>query len=741
MKIAYIGSTDKLAETIVERMIQEGDDVYLVSKKPLSKKGSLSRHRFYRTPRNSENFQHLLQSISPDCILFAGNYFFDNGPLPQGADEDITLLAQTLRVAATFSRVKVILLSSIEVYGNTGQKVNESAPCAPVSESGIHFVRKEQLLTLYRQLPNVESTILRVSQLYSDHPSENGKDFLSKSFNAVMLREGWMQGGVFQPLNVSDLADAVKRVIDNPCRPVFNVCGDNELTAEQLHALICQYENKESCVVKWENPAYITLASNELIKRELGWRDFHNLPQQLANGEIHFSKAPKKKRAKKKGIIPKPVRQFIENLLIFAFFFAIDYFTGSNSLLSQVNWMMIYVILISVSYSIYQSAFAAVLASAAYLFGQHLGVFDFNSFDVYAGSVLAIMEFVFLGLLVSYTTNMLRERNKSLSLDLDILKDEYSDIKAINDENVLIKNEYETRLLTSKTGFPKLYSMISRLMVQEPDRILMETMQIIAELVQTNTVAVYQGQAGSPWLRLVGSLNEESTMGAGKTWNISESPHIYDAVMLGELYQGEFGSDEPAVVLPVICGDVTAIIVIKILPYESENLYHINLLKTMSLLLRDSMEKALQYEDMSREKHYYSKTDILKPSAFSKRLALAQEKAEKDIAEYCLIELSYSGSIIDAAKIASELLRVTDCLGTNGEGRLFALLNNTGVDSLDNLKQRLAQNDITVCSIFDGRDPSVNENLYQDIGLAAACFAEGEDDGDIEALHNVVVDQ
>ena len=234
---------------------------------------------------------------------------------------------------------------------------------------------------------------------------------------------------------------------------------------------------------------------------------------------------------------------------------------------------------------------------------------------------------------------MLREDARSVRQDLEMLKEEYEDLKDINEENVLIKNEYEQRLLTSKSGFPKLYDLISRLMVQEPDRILLEAMQVISELVRTDTVAVYHGQAGSPWLRLVGALSESSVMD-GKSWNLSDSPKICDAVMRGELYQGEFGSGEPAIVMPIVCQDVPeAVVLIKKLPYECETLYHINLLKTMSLLLRDSMEKALRYEELSREEHYVKDTDILKPEAFRKQILLAGEKAEKCMAEYCVVEL------------------------------------------------------------------------------------------------------
>ena len=167
-------------------------------------------------------------------------------------------------------------------------------------------------------------------------------------------------------------------------------------------------------------------------------------------------------------------------------------------------------------------------------------------------------------------------------------------------------------------------------------------------------------------------------------------PRIYDAVVRGELYQGEFGSGEPAVVLPIVGqGASEVVVLIKTLPYACETLYHVNLLRTMSLLLRDSMGKALQYEELSRESNYVKDTNILKPEAFRKRVILAREKAEKCMAEYCVVELVHSGSTEEAAGLVGQTLRMTDCLGIDEDGKLFALLNNTDAGNLEYLQKRL----------------------------------------------------
>ena len=688
MKIVYIGAGGALAEALAERMGQEGNDVYLLSDKaPAKKTKGVSLHRFYRSPRKGENFGKLLRSIAPDCVIFAGNDYI-SGVQGEGSDEDVTLLARSLRAVSAFPQVRFILLSSTEVYGAAGERVDESAVCAAVSERGIRFIQEEQLVELYQKQHGMDCVVLRASQIYSDRPREDQGDFLSRTFSAVVQAKGRMPANMFQPLHVSDLVDAVKRVADAGMQRIYNVCGDIEISAQRLYQLVCWQQGVQEQAVRWEGPDFATLADSSLIREELGWSNFRNLEEQLKKGEITYKRVKTKDR-NKKVTIPADIRQTVENLVLFEAFFLLSSFCGSHSLFSQIDWLMVYVILIAISYNIYQSALAAILASAAYLYSQDLSILEMTAFHSYADAVQIFMQYVSLGLIVSYTTNTLKQEVWSVRLDLDMLKEEYEDLKAVNDENVLIKNEYEERLLTSKTGFPKLYDLTSRLMVLEPERILMETMQVISELVRTDTVAVYQGQAGSPWLRLVGALSDSSVM-EGKSWNLSNFPKIYTAVAQGRLYQGKLGSGEPAIVLPIVCRDSpAAVVLIKTLPYECETLYHVNLLKTMSLLLRDSMEKALQYEELSRPERFVEDTDIMKPETFRKRVRLAEEKAEKSMAEYCVVELAYSGSLKEAAAAVSRVLRVADCLGTDGEGKLFVLLNNTGAESLEYLRERL----------------------------------------------------
>ena len=323
MKVVYIGKSDELAEKLAERLGQEGDDVYILSDKasPRKPKG-ISLRRFYRSPHKGESFGKLLHSISPDCVIFAGNHYISSIHAEE-ADEDVILLAQSLRTAAAFPQAKFILLSSTEVYGNTGEKVDESAELAVVGERGIRFIREEGLLGIYRKQRGMNAVILRASQLYTNRPKEGEGDFLSRSFSAAVQAEVCIPADVFQPLHVSDFVDAIKRVMDVGTHYIYNVCGSCQISAKRLYQLVCQQEKIQERAVRWEDPGCVTLADSDRIRQELGWSDFRNLEEQMLGGEIIYERTPAEGRDKKKRVIPTVIRQLVENLLLFAIFFAV----------------------------------------------------------------------------------------------------------------------------------------------------------------------------------------------------------------------------------------------------------------------------------------------------------------------------------------------------------------------------------------------------------------------------------
>lgn len=697
MKAAYIGTKNQLSEAFMERMGKEGNEVYQLSTAGCSRdvQGKF-RHRYYQISLSGDTFRKVLKSISPDWIVFAGEYYMDS--IYQEAEEaDVALLTRTVQILRELKEAKLILLSSSEVYGMCEGKADERQGLMPVTEKGIRFAREEQILELYGKQFGLNLTVARSSHLYADRAQEGGKDFLSRAFSNITGEKEVMQiaDDSLQPLHVSDFVDGIKRIMDAGKQGIYNVTGSHSVSRRHIYEII-EEKMSEKREVSWLEARGGTAADNSLIKKELEWTDFRKLENQLAADEIEFVRKKEKRERRKKSRFPAALRRTVENAVIFASFFAVCYVSSSHSLFSRIDWLTIYVILISVYMGIRQSALAVILAGGAYLYLQDLSILEMTNFYSYAGSVLKIMEFVFLGLVVSYTTDMLRENLRDAHRELEMRNEEYDELKKINDENVMIKNEFEGRLLDSKTGFPRLYQVVSRLMVLQPDRIFMEIVHIIAEMLHTDTAAVYLVRENSPYLRLANALNEASVQG-GKSWDISGLPQLGACMNAGELYQGNIWEGEPSVVMPIqYQGKCVAAVLVKSIPYESNTLYYINLLKTLSLLLREAVGRAMDYEKLVQEELYIEETDVMKPEAFRRNVALAREKEEKQLARYCVARITCPGDWKDGYRVLAEKLRTTDYLGLGEDGSLYVLLNNTEAEDVGFLQKRLKESNIAV---------------------------------------------
>lgn len=250
---------------------------------------------------------------------------------------------------------------------------------------------------------------------------------------------------------------------------------------------------------------------------------------------------------------------------------------------------------------------------------------------------------------------------------------------------------FEGERASKSDELQNIYDLMRSLHTEELDSTLIEIMQVLPKLIQTKTISIYYCQQGSCWLRLMDSLNEESVMG-GKSWNVSENTKIFDAIKKGEVYQGMFNDDEPDIIIPIIYKDTfTFVIVMKSLPYKFKSFYYINLLKVISLLLECFVEKTLLYEEMSKEENYIENTEILNSEAFKRRVSLAQEKLNRNMSEYCVVEIMYKGSLYDIAEKINKVIRVTDCLGIDDKNRLFMLLSNTNSKDSKYLRNRILE--------------------------------------------------
>lgn len=697
MKVAYFGEFDNLTAGILERLKKEEKDVFLLSDKAMVKENkTFSKYHNYILTGETDETRRIFSSVSPDVVIFEGvGYLNEEWDVEQS--KNLSMLSQILEECVSLKDCMFVFFSATEVYGKAMDKATEDMEPHPQTLKGMWMLQEEDMVRNYQKYQGLKATILRLAPVFSGEISEASKDTFGRMYGNIMsVTELEVEEQQMQPVHVSDVADSLIRVLNNGKTEIYNVSSSEAVNkSDIMRGMIDKSERIVQLNVSepLQKEPYIV---NDKIKKELEWTDFWSIKETLDNNSIKFVQLRDAVKEKKKGSIAKGgFRRTIENIVLFLIFAAAFLLTSNHSLFSQVDWLLIYVIIVSLGYGVKQGALSVAFSSVLYLISQGRNILEMTNFYSYAESVLMIVEFVFFGIVVGYTADMLKEENRIHRQELGRITEAYEKLKVINDKNVLLKNEYEKRVLDAKTSLPRLYSIINRITVLDTARIFMEVLNVIKDLMQTETVAVYRVSANSSYLRLIDSLNKESVM-EGNSWNLKNYPAIEEAIRDNRLYEGNTWRNEPAIVLPISSSKgCEAVIVIKELSMEARSLYSINVLRTLLVLISDSIEKALQYDSALRESKYVKNTNILIPEEFKKAVTLAEEKMQRRMADCCIIKIHIVDDIMDTYQNAQKMFREMDIWGIDEKDGLYVLLGNTSEQEADIVLERLNKSGIS----------------------------------------------
>lgn len=704
MKVMLVGEKEEFTKVLLERINKEGDEAYFLAKEDFPFKDKVhTKHKYYCLDIKNEILNIIFESVKPDVVIFSGGKYMgaqDVAEYRWESDGYLQLLEKILQNISRFPLSKFIYLSNTTVYGNENKICKENTMNHIPSILGLTMAAGEYMVKQYGKTYGIQTHILRSSPLYGDVFEKEQHDFLNQWILNLLSQETIYikKNSFLQPLHIKDFVDAIFRVIENGKEEIYNVTSDNIFLVKDGYQKLMNLLEIQKEIIELPEEK-ISVMDDAKIRKELEWMNLHTLEERFLN-EKSFKKLKKEQKREKekknkqmKRKIPTAVRHVCENIVVFAVFFLLYYASQSNTLFMKVDWLLIYVMLISVCWGLRQSLLAILCASLAYLFMNKVNFLEMSNFYSYAESTLMIAEFILLGIIISYTIDVLKENIRDEERKYKILRNDYGQLRKINRENVVIKEEYEKRLLVSQSGIPTLYSLIKRLMVSSSDKVLVETMNIISERMETNTVAIYFMNMEDSKLFLINALNRESRT-ERKRWNILLKENIKDAIENDKIYEGDIWNNEPAYLLPIRYKEKQKIlIVVKEVPYTSHTLYHLNLLRTLHLMINDFMSQALHYENHIRNRRYIRDTDILVSDEFEKKVSLAKQKMERNVADYRLVKI-YDENLEKIESVLTPILQITDCIGKGKDGSLYVLLNDVRDEDLKALIQKLTIQEI-----------------------------------------------
>lgn len=701
MKILFIGECDSFSSTLVDKHVKEGDSVSIIAAHDFGKEIKPKHdYKWYHYQAENLNVERIFSSIRPFQVIFAGSLFgADEWHYEPSSNRYLSELLNILNLSAKYQVNKFIYLSSTEVYQHDKSNlIDENGPYGAKTYKGLLSVQGETLVKETGALLSLKTLILRFSDLYGYKPEEDRHDFVNdlgqqfRSLEEIHIDKNRS----YSPLHLSDAVEAVFRCAGNTPSNLYNVSSSTQINAMTL-AITLKKQLKASASLLAEQGITSNQVDSKLIKKELEWGELRNFEDYLnsyktSDKALQTDKKPVETEERKARLV---IIQTVENIVSFAVMATLSTMFKDHSILKNVDLMTIYIVSISLFFGIRQSILSIILTFAFYLFGLQFDFGNFIHIILNADTFLKLAQYIFMGVVVGYTVDQYKTSFEQKSIEKDFLENEYNELKEINDSNVMIKHQYEKRLISYKTSLPRLYAITNQLDTLDPEVLFSSIIHVLVDVLETETVSVYSYDTKNGYARLISAKNDESIF-LGKSFKLSDHQELQHKLLENDIFVGDqWSQDSPAMAGPIFYkGNIIAIILIKQMAFESLNLYQVNLLRTLTSLISSSFIKAYQYEEKIHSEKYIANTEILISPEFKHLIDIKRNDSEQAIADYTLLRLSHTEAPSTYYFKIMSLFRSTDYFGVDSQDRIHVLLRNTATQDIAFVENRLKDKDI-----------------------------------------------
>ncbi|KAF0224593.1 MAG: hypothetical protein FD179_1451 [Erysipelotrichaceae bacterium] len=702
MKILYFGACDSFSAQFIDKHAKEENSVSIISRREFDKitKPKL-KYIWYNYPSDSVNIDRIFSNTKPQHVVFASNLFGDEEWVyDANTNHYLSELLNVLNLAAKYSIDKFIFLSSTEVYKQYDNEiVTENSEIAPTTYKGILSAQAEALVNQVGSMNALKTLILRVGDLYGYKPDEERKDFLNniihqlQKLNEITLNKNHK----LAPLHINDAIEALFRCDGNTPSSIYNIAGNVQYDAMDIAIAVKKKLNSSASLTLQQGTNQTNKIDSKRIKSELEWGEIYTVEETLANMQISTLVEKDEvlvKQIKKETSNPVLIH-LIENVVFFIVMATLSTMFKDHSVLKNVDLMTIYIVSIALFFGIKQSILSIILTFGFYLYGLQFDFGNFINVVLNADTFLKLAQYIFMGVVVGYTVDQFKTNQAQLTIEKEYLDHEYSELKEINDANVMIKHQYEKRLISYKTSLPRLYAITNQLDSLDPEILFSSIIKVLVDVLETDSVSVYSYDNRNGYARLIGAKNEESVF-MGKSFKLSDHKELENKLFENDIYIGnQWANGSPAMAGPIYHkGKIIAIILIKSMTFDSLNLYQINLLRTLTSLISSSFIRAYQYEEKVHNEKHLANTEILVTSEFKRLIELKRIDSEQTVARYTLLKLDHTEDPTSYYFKVLNLFRSTDYFGVDSQNRIHVLLGNSTAQDVSFVETRLKDKDI-----------------------------------------------
>ena len=717
MKILIVGEYGFFCNHLAERLEREGNEIYIVNRKRGDKKNKLlCKHVHFQCELSSSKLEDIFKGILPNAVIFLGaqDEGFWQGDYNKAENEFLSGLINVLKNARLFKVNKFIFLSSDEVYTVEENKfVNELEDVVPATIRGNILIEAESLCERWEKSYGLNSLSVRMPEIYGPRQYEISQNSFVMGLIEKILYEKTVKihkEKTHPLLYIGDATDAIYRALGSTVSKKMNIASGEFLNEEEILHIIEDNLGKKAVNIEYINENNPTaILDSTISQKELDWIPLYDIRKGIEktvswineNSDSLFEKPKQSNKAENEKVKErwKKIYPYLENIILFSLISYLTVTLRYNPILAHIDITMLYIVLMAVMFGVKQASIAVILSS-----GLYMGQLIQNGSDLVGAllnfqTMLRVSQYFLIGISIGYTLDRRKVELAMKEEELDFIQAEFNDLEEIYNENLRIKESLEERLISHEDSFGKIYSMVSRLDVLQSERIIPSAINVLMEIMKSKNVAIYSASSQGNYLRLAASSTKEAAQ-LGKSLPFDTLGALGKDIKKQKIFTNRSMKEE----LPTMAagiyyeGQLIYAIFIWNAPFEIANLYYVNLLRTVASLISSSLNRAYKYMEATSDSKYVINTRVLKSNIFEEIIHAKKIAKELEVSEYSILQIDYGNELEKISSNILNIIRDTDYLGLDNNGRLLALLSNSTTEDSNIVVNRIREKNL-ICSV------------------------------------------
>lgn len=659
MKVLIIGNCGILAKKLADRFYKEGYDVHIVDN---IEKEIYKNYVYHNLDIEDIKFKDILLENNFEVII----------SVKEGIDNSLLI-----KILENCNKVKNFIFVS-SIYSEKSNKKEL------LTRTCIDYYRKELYLNI---------SCLKVSEIYGEGDESTITKIINNNYDFINNSQNKYKNYIY----VGDVVDAIYKTSQQNRKLDLNIVSDYMYSTEEIKKIFEDNILNKSKIkqVDLSSVGRKSTIENQKTKSELGWNIKFNIEEGLKKVYLSSNKNPilnnlSKEKKEIKEIYEffvsklKIFRPYIENIFLLSLFYILNLGFGERFSGLDIDFNLLYILIVSIVYGTSQSIIAIILASALGVLLKIQGGTSIITLLYDPDTLVKFIIYLLVGTCFGYIIDSKNSEIKSWKKELQSVTEKFQftneKCKNLRKEKKLL----EEQIVSSNDSLGKLYWIIEKLNSLNPELIFEEAVSVISNVMKSKEVCIYIFSKDKVYLRLI-SKTSDLDENIIKSINLEEYLNIRSSLLNKEVFLNrKMIKNIPDMLCPIIIeGNIIGVVGINNLLFEEFTLYKHNLFKVVVDILTKSLAVAYKYEQAILDEKYVRGTEILRSEYFKE---LTKSRYLNNQENNVVLKVSKENY-----KNIKHYIRTSDYLGVNERDELLILLVNTKREEADIVIKRLLE--------------------------------------------------